>query len=59
MSTENENKIVGEPEPPKWEFRSNFAINNSMREVIELAVKLAQSEVDRYREKLRRLTYGA
>lgn len=48
------------PEPPKleWQYRNGFGINDRMKEVIEATIKMAQSEVEKHRKKLRRLQYG-
>jgi hypothetical protein len=49
------------PEPPKveWEYKTQFSINERMREVIQATIKVAQADIESYRKKLRKLTYGA
>lgn len=44
---------------PAWEYREGFRINSGMKEVVQLSVDLAKTEIARYREKLRKITYGA
>lgn len=48
-----------EAEPPQWEYRKRFKVNEGMKEVVQLSIDLSRAEVSRYREKLRKLTYGA
>lgn len=49
------------PEPPKatWECKTEFGINARMREVIEATIKVAEAEVETYKRKIERLTYGS
>ena len=47
------------PEAPEWKYKEGFAINDQMKEVIKLAIQLTQAEIDQYRAKLRKLTYGS
>jgi sugar-specific transcriptional regulator TrmB len=47
------------PEPPKWEYRQNFGINNKMKEVIEKTVEATEAELSHLRKKLEKLQYGA
>jgi len=48
-----------EEEAPKWEYKKTFAINETMKAVIEATIKTTQSEIDKYRKKLSKLTYGS
>jgi hypothetical protein len=52
---DEENKT---PPPLQWEYKTSFGINDRMREVIQLTVKVAEAEADRLRKKLHKLTYG-
>jgi hypothetical protein len=55
----------GTAEPPKeaprfnWEFREEFRINKQMREVVTLTKAVAESEIERLRRKVEKLTYGS
>jgi len=47
-------------EPPKaeWEYKTNFKINDQMKDIIQKTIKVSEMEVDMLRKKLDRLTYG-
>ena len=45
------------PEPPKWE-RREFAINDSMKKVIEASKVATQAEIAALKRKLKKLQYG-
>jgi len=49
----------GAPEPPRWEYKSEFAIHTQMRAVIEKTMDLTVSEIEVLKRKLDKLTYGA
>lgn len=42
-----------------WEYRQDLRINETMREIIKLTQAVAQSEIDRLRRKVEKLTYGS
>lgn len=42
-----------------WEYREEFRINTKMREVIKLTKLITESEIDRLRRKVEKLTYGS
>jgi hypothetical protein len=46
------------PEPPKWEYKTDFAITDKMRDVIKQTIKVSEMESEMLRKKLDRLTYG-
>jgi hypothetical protein len=46
------------PEPPKWEYRTEFKIHGQMRTVVEKALEFAEKERESLLRKLDRLTYG-
>ena len=50
-----------EPTEPRfnWEYRTEFRINQQMREVIGLTKKVVEGEIDRLRRKVEKLTYGS
>ena len=45
--------------PPEWEYRTEFRINTQMREMLNLARKVTEAEIDRLRRKVEKLTYGS
>ena len=47
-----------EPKPPQWEYKTEFAINNRMKDLIHKTIQVSETEVDMLRKKLERLTYG-
>lgn len=58
----NDEDFEGPPEPPKgpeWEYKTEFGINSRMREVIDLTLKVAEAEIETYRKKIDKLTYGS
>lgn len=42
-----------------WEYRTEFRITSQMREVVKLTKAVAESEIERLRRKLEKLTYGS
>jgi len=42
-----------------WEYKTEFGIAAKMREVIEVTVKVAETEIERYKRKIEKLTYGS
>lgn len=55
-------KVEGASEqrpPPQWEYRTEFRINTQMREVLNLARKVTEAEIERLRRKVEKLTYGS
>lgn len=64
MSEESKTGNTSDPtptDPPKatWEYKTEFGINARMREVIEATIKVAEAEVEAYKRKIERLTYGS
>jgi hypothetical protein len=61
--TPEETTDVQDEVPPKpkahWEYKSEFGIHARMREVIEMTIKVTTIEIDGYRRKIERLTYGS
>lgn len=55
---EQEAEKAGEPRF-NWEYREEFRINTKMREVIKLTKAVTESEIDRLRRKVEKLTYGS
>ncbi len=58
----SEETAAPEEEPkkgPAWEYKKDFAINNTMREVIGLTVSAAEAEINVLKRKLAKLQYGA
>lgn len=58
-TTEETPDVEVGPEPPKWEYRKSFKINERMKEVIGLTIKVTESELAVLRRKLDKLTYGS
>lgn len=50
-----------EPEKPKveWSYKTEFGINGRMREIVNMTIKTAEAEIERYRRKIEKLTYGS
>jgi hypothetical protein len=46
------------PKPPNWEYKKDFAINDRMRGIIHKTIEASNAQIDYYRRKLDRLTYG-
>lgn len=65
MSDEPKDPSVEEvsagPDKPKveWEYKTEFGINARMREIIDTTIKVAEIEIDTYRRKIAKLTYGS
>jgi hypothetical protein len=49
----------GAPEPPRWEYKEEFAIHTQMKAVISKTLDVTVSEIDKLKLKLDKLTYGA
>ena len=47
------------PPTPAWEYREEFKINRHMREMVQLTQKVVETEVERLRRQLDKLTYGS
>ena len=49
------------PEKPKatWEYKEEFGINTRMREILEETKKVCEAQIEQYRRKLEKLTYGS
>jgi len=47
------------PEPPRWEYKTEFGIHSKMRDVIGKTIDVTVSEIDKLKLKLDKLTYGA
>lgn len=58
-ATSKEEPVAGERPPPTWEYREEFRINAQMREMLHLAKKVTEAEIDRLRRKVEKLTYGS
>jgi hypothetical protein len=43
---------------PAWQYKTSFGINDRMKEVIELTIRVANEEIARNRRKIDKLTYG-
>ena len=50
---------TSEREPPKWEYRTRFRINDEMTKVVGLTIKATEHELVALRRKLNKLTYGS
>lgn len=59
QAAENPEEKPKEPEPPTWEYRTDFGINKKMQEVIVLTISATQSEIQTLRRKLEKLQYGS
>jgi len=47
------------PPAPKWEYKTEFGINEKMKSVVDKAITLTASQIEDLRRKLDRLTYGS
>lgn len=58
--TSKPEESAGAQEPPKanWEFKTEFAINTKMKELIHKTIEVSEMESEMLRKKLERLTYG-
>jgi len=54
-----EKEEVAEPEPLRWEQRSELKIQGKMREVIKMTIAASEKEIEHLRRKLKKLTYGS
>lgn len=55
-------ELEGPPEPPpgpNWGYKTEFAINGRMRDLIQKSISAAEQERDALLRKLERLTYGS
>jgi hypothetical protein len=43
---------------PKWEYKTQFGINDKMKEVIEATIKVCNQEIARNKRKIDKLVYG-
>jgi hypothetical protein len=65
MADETENKSAPEPEKaetppaPSWEYRNNMKIVEKLTNVVNLTKDVTQSEINRLRKKIDKLTYGS
>jgi hypothetical protein len=59
--TEDEVQAALVPVKPqaRWEHKTEFGVNTQMRSIIDLSIKVAEAEIDSYRRKLDKLTYGS
>jgi hypothetical protein len=58
MSDQDTTSKDKEKKPPEWEKRK-FAINESMKQVCELAIAATQAEITSLKRKLEKLQYGS
>lgn len=57
--TEGESAGIPEGETaPEWKFKTEFGINERMREIVEMTIRVANDEIARNRRKIDKLTYG-
>ena len=54
-------EVKSEEAPPQatWEYRTEFRINQEMREVVQATIKVAQTQIDMLRRKVEKLQYGS
>jgi hypothetical protein len=45
--------------PPNWEYKTDFAINTKMREVVAKSIEASELELAGLLRKLDKLTYGS
>lgn len=48
-----------ETKPPNWEYKTDFAINTKMREVVAKSIEASELELAGLLRKLDKLTYGS
>jgi len=46
------------PKPPEWEYKKDFKINEKMRDIVQKTITVSEAQIEFYRKKLDRLTYG-
>lgn len=51
--------MSGEEPRIEWEYKERFPIHDKMEEVIDLAIKASEAELDGLRRKLDKLQYGS
>ena len=58
---ETEAQPAGKPqrEPPKWEYRQRFRIQEEMKKVVGLAIQATEAELVVLRRKMNKMTYGS
>jgi hypothetical protein len=67
MTEENENptEVVEDvppppaTPPPQWEYRTNFKVNDRMKDIVNLSIEVSKAEIKRLRKKIDKLTYGS
>lgn len=52
----NAEKTQGEA---TWEYKTRFGINDKISEVVQQTIKVAEAEIEGYRRKIEKLTYGS
>lgn len=58
MTPEDQDPQVETPKP-QWERREGLALNQRMKEVLQLTKQAAEQEIAALRRKLDKLTYGS
>jgi len=51
-------EVPKEEAPPNWEYKTDFAINTKMREVVTKTIEASELELAGLLRKLDKLTYG-
>lgn len=64
MSMSDETKepeAPAEPEkkPPSWEYKTEFGVNQKLKDVVTKAIDVTSTEIDRLKRQLDKLTYGS
>lgn len=60
MTDEVKEELEGPPEPgPRWEYKKEFAITGSLRDVVQKTIKATEAEIASLHRKLNKLTYGS
>ncbi len=54
-----EAEVPKEEAPPNWEYKTDFAINTKMREVVAKSIEASELELAGLLRKLDKLTYGS
>lgn len=44
---------------PNWEYRERLAIHDNMDKVVRLTIEATRAQIDLYKRKLDKLTYGS
>jgi hypothetical protein len=56
-----DDNLEGPPEPvvATWEYKKTFAINDNISVVVKETIKATEAQIEQYRRKIAKLTYGS